>query len=213
MEIKLKAQLREKGEKLGAEHIPGVVYGNGVESLSLKLQKVEFEKVYRTAGESNLINLDYGQGPVRVLIKEIQRNILKHTFRHVDFYQVNMKEKITAEIPLHIVGESKAVRELGGTLIQEMDALEVRCLPGDLVDHIDVDISGLHSFEDNIRIEDLKLPEGVEAVGHPDVMIAAVREPKAVEEEPVAPADGAAAPAEAAKAGEGAGEQKAEEKK
>ncbi len=183
MEIKLSAQTREKNEKLPADVIPGVLYGKGVENKSLKIKKVEFEKAFSDAGESNLISLDLGTGAVKVLVKDIQRDVLKHTFTHVDFYQVNMKEKITAEIPLHFIGESKAIKELGGVLIKDMDHLEVECLPGDLADHIDVDIAVLKTFDDAIRINDLVLPQGITAASHTNEMIAAVREPK-VEAEP-----------------------------
>jgi len=187
MEIKLSAQLRNKQEKPGVDFIPGVIYGKGVENHNLKIRKVDFEKAFATAGESNLISLDFGSGPVKVLVKEIQRDVLKNTFTHVDFYQVNMKEKITAEIPLHFVGESKAIKELGGVLIKDMAHLEVECLPGDLIDHIDVDISVLKTFEDGIRINDLVLPKGITPASHTNEMIAAVREPKVeAEPEPVA---------------------------
>lgn len=200
METKLSAQLREKNERLGADFIPGVVYGKGVENKNLKIKKVEFEKAFAKAGESNLIDLDFGSGAVKVLVKEVQREVLKNAFSHVDFYQVNMKEKITAEIPLHFIGESKAIKELGGVLIKDIDHLEVECLPGDLVDHIDVDISVLNTFEDGIRINDLALPKGIVATSHTNDMVAAVKEPK-VEEEP-APVAAEAAPAAAPAAGE-----------
>lgn len=207
MEIKLSAQLRGKDEKLNADFIPGVIYGKGVENKSLKLKKVEFEKAFAAAGESNLINLDFGSGAVKVLVKEVQRDVMKNTFTHVDLYQVNMSEKITAEIPFHFVGEAKAIKELGGVLIKDMAHLEVECLPGDLVDHIDIDISVLKTFDDAIRINDLVLPKGIVAVSHTNEMIAAVREPKveaeptpvAAEAAPAAGAPAAGAPAAAAK--------------
>ncbi len=196
MEIKLSAQARVSQEKLSVDFIPGVVYGKGAENHNLKIKKVDFEKAFSKAGESNLISLDFGSGPVKVLVKDTQRNPLKNTFTHVDFYQVNMKEKITAEIPFHFIGEAKAIKELGGVLIKNMSHLEVECLPGDLIDHIDVDISVLNTFEDAIRINDLVLPPSISATSHTNEMITAVREPK-VEAEPepvvaeVAPVEGA----------------------
>lgn len=178
MEIKLSAQLRAKNEKLAVDSIPAVVYGKGVENKSLKLKKNELDKAFAAAGESNLISLDFGSGAVKVLVKEIQRDVMKNTITHVDFYQVNMSEKITAEIPFHFIGEAKAIKELGGVLIKDMDHLEVECLPGDLVDHIDIDISVLKTFDDAIRINDLVMPKGIVAASHTNEMIAAVREPK-----------------------------------
>jgi large subunit ribosomal protein L25 len=200
MEFKLKAAKRVKNEKLAADIIPAVLYGKGIESQSLKLKKVDFEKAFSGAGESNLIDLDYGDGVVKVLVKDTQRDVLKYTYTHVDFYQVNMKEKITAEIPLHFIGESKALKELGGMLMKEINELEIECLPSDLVDHIDIDISVLNTYEDVIKIGDLTLSKSFRLVhNHPSDVVAVVVEPKvqAEEEKPVEVAAEAVAPAAA----------------
>jgi large subunit ribosomal protein L25 len=208
MELKLTAQSREPQEKLSPDFVPAVLYGKGVVNKNLKVKKIDFEKAFAKAGESNLIELDLGGSAAKVLVKDYQKDAIKGFFTHVDFYQVNMKEKITAEIPLHFVGESKAIKELGGALIKDMDTLEVECLPGDLVDHIDVDISVLRTYDDAIRVNDLPLAEGLVLVHHTSEVVAAVMAPK-VEEEPVAPAVEAAAaagetvvPGAEAKAGE-----------
>jgi len=92
----------------------------------------------------------------------IQRDVLKHTVSHIDFYQVNMKNKLITEIPLNYIGESIAVKKLNAILIKDFDSVEVSCLPSDLVDHIDVDITSLKEFDDAIRLEDLNLPRGIE---------------------------------------------------
>jgi large subunit ribosomal protein L25 len=191
MELKLQAEKRVKNEKLATDFIPAVLYGKGIESQSLKLKKVDFEKIFTVAGESNLIDLDFGVGAVKVLVKDSQRDVLKYTFTHVDFYQVNMKEKINTEIPLHFVGESKAVKELGGMLMREVHEIEVECLPGDLVDHIDVNISGLNTYDDVITIADLVIPKGFKLVhNNPEDVVAMVVEPK-VEVEEVKPVEAA----------------------
>jgi len=215
MDIKLSAQSRAKGEKSGLDQIPAVIYGKGVETRSLSVNRKNFEKIFKIAGESNLIDLDSGEGSAKVLVKDIQRDILKGFVTHIDFYKVNMKEKIKTEIPLHFVGEAKAVKELGGALIKDMDSVEVECLPGDLVDHIDVDISVLNSYDDAIRQNDLKLPSGLELVSDTNEMVAAVREPKAeAEPEPVVAtaSEAETVPTEGA-TDEGNKEEKKEEKK
>lgn len=200
MEFKLKAEKREKNEKLAADFIPAVLYGKGIENQSLKVKKVDFEKAFNGAGESNLIDLDLGNGSVKVLVKDLQRDVLKYTFTHVDFYQVNMKEKIVTEIPLHFTGEAKAVKELGGMLMKEINALEVECLPSDLVDHIDIDISVLKTFDDVITIGDLVLPKGfVLEHNNAEDVVAVVVEPKAQVEEVKPATEAAAAPADAKK--------------
>jgi len=168
--------------------LPAVIYGRGLETHSLTLKKIEFEKIFDMAGESNLINLDFGEGVVKVLVKDVQRDVLKDTISHVDFYQVNMKEKVTASIPLHFIGESKVVREQGGMLNRELDEIEVECLPGDLVDHIDVDISVLESFDDVIKISNLNLPKGLEVVSETDDVVVTLIKPKEEEEEALAEA-------------------------
>lgn len=187
MEFKLQAIKRTKDEKLSSDYLPAVLYGKGLENQVIKVKKLDFERVFAAAGESNLINLDYGSGDVKVLVKDIQRDILKYSFTHVDFYQVNMKEKIKAEIVLHFVGESKAVKELGGMLMREIHELEVECLPTDLVDHIDVDVSVLKTFDDVIKIKDLILPPNMKLMHqHSEDMVAQVVEPKAEEDVKVA---------------------------
>ena len=208
MDFKIKVEKREKKEKLSKDFIPAVLYGKDVETQSLKMRKAEFEKIFASAGESNLIELNLDDTKVKVLVKDIQKNVLNHSLTHADFYQVNMKEKVVAEIPLNFIGESKAVKELGAMLNKDLDNLEVECLPGDLVDHIDVDISVLTSFDDAIRIGDLKLPAGVVATGEAEEMVASVKELKIVEEEPVVVVEEKAADGKDAGATEAAAEPK-----
>ncbi len=193
MELKLGAKKRAQREKLDKDSVPAVVYGKGIESQSITLRRAEFEKIFSTAGESNLIKLDFGDGAVNVLVKDTQREPVKNYFTHVDFYQVNMKEKVNAEIPLHFIGESKAVRELGGMLNKEINEIAVECLPSDLVDHIDIDISNLNNLGDEIYLQDIKLPNGLSLVAETNNIVVMVMKPKEEEEE-VAPVVEAAAP-------------------
>lgn len=207
MEFKLKAQLREKGEKLSKDFIPAIMYGKGIDNKIIKVAKNEFEKVFSAAGESNLIDLEIDSEKSKVLVKDTQKDVLKHTVSHIDFYQVNMKEKLTTEIPLNFVGEPKAVKELNAMFTKDIDAVEVSCLPTDLVDHIDVDVSGLVNYDDSIRLSDIILPKGIELEAEfLDTIVASVREPRKVEEE--APVE-----TEEEKKEEGKEEKKEEEKK
>lgn len=186
MELKLSVQERTKNEKLDKDTMPAVVYGKDRTSRSLKLKRIDFEKIFSLAGESNLVELNDGTKTSKVLIKDVQRDVLKHTFTHADFLQVNMKEKIHASIPLHFIGESKAIKELNGSLMKEVHELEVECMPGDLVDHIDVDISVLNTFDDVIKISDIKLPANVKSLHLTNDVVAIVAIPKAqIEETPI----------------------------
>ena len=185
MSMILEAQVREKREKLAPDLLPAVIYGNNADTQSLKVKKSELQKMVSLAGESNIISLKIGDKTKSVLIKEVQRAGLSGNVTHVDFLEVNMKHKLHTEIPLHFVGESKAVREMSGSLIKDADFLEVECLPEDLVDHIDIDISVLKEFHDNISTSDLTLPHGIKLVNEHDHVIISVIPPRVIAEEPV----------------------------
>ncbi len=204
-EINLSAQKREKSglsQLRNQGFIPAVVYGAGGVNENLKVKKSEFDKVFEAAGESHLINLGIeGGSNVKVLVKDVQRNPVKNTILHIDFFKVDMDKKITTEIPLRFVGESKAVKEQGGTLVKTIDMVEVKCLAKDLVDTIEVDIAALKDLHDAIRMHDLKLPQGIELVSQTDEIVVMVAEQQK-EEAPAAPAAEAEATAQVEAEGE-----------
>lgn len=182
-EFNLQAFVREDEEEAKQirrqDYIPVVLYGPGVENKNLKVKKGDFERVYNQAGESSLINLKIGdEDQVKILVKDMQRDPIKDEIVHIDFYQVKMDEKISTEIPLEFVGESKVVKELGGYLEKHLDTVEVECLPGDLVHQIEVDISVLKTFDDEIKVQDLPVHKGVEIVTDPEEIVANVHMPK-----------------------------------
>lgn len=182
MELKLSAEMRAKDEKLDQDLIPGVIYGRGLESRSLKLNYNAFVKIFTEAGESNLITLNLAGQDIPVLVKATQKHPIKSNYTHVDFYEVNMKEKVKAEVSLEFIGESKVVKEGSGIFSVIIDQIGVECLPGDLVDHIDVDISVLKEFGDAIRLSDLVLPKGMVLAQDNTSVVCMVEEPKKVEE-------------------------------
>ncbi|MDD5527732.1 MAG: 50S ribosomal protein L25 [Patescibacteria group bacterium] len=194
--LKLEAKKRDKEEDLKkmikSGFIPAVVYGPHLKANKLVKAAVnDLRKLIAAAGESTLIDLIVdGKPEGKVLIKEEQRDPVKDTLIHLDFYEVDMSKEIHAEIPLHFVGESKAVKELAGVLIRSINEIEVRCLPADLVNHFDVDISVLNTFDDIIKIHDLKLPKGIKLIHETDDVVATVAEPKAEEVFETAPAEG-----------------------
>ena len=201
--IKLEASVRDEKNDLAKKirkngFIPAVIYGPKQANQNLKIKKLDFEKVFQQAGEFNLIDLQIDeQPPIKAIIKEVQKDIIKDQIIHADFYQVEMSKKIVTQIPLNFVGQSKAVKELGGTLVKNMDNIEVRCLPSDLISHIDIDVSKLDTFADLIRLADLKLPTGLELVSDTNEVVVMVSQPKAKEEKPAVavPAEVAAAAA------------------
>lgn len=185
--MNLKVQVREKNEKLASDFMAGVVYGQSMENVLIKIKTNDFIKVYGQAGESNLINLEIeGNGTFQVLVKEVQKDVVKDFFIHVDFYKVDMSKELTAEIPLEFVGESKAIKEQGALLNKSIDEVSVECLPQDLVDHIDIDISVLVNVGDAIFIKDINVPKGIKILNNADDVVATVTEQE--EEKVEAPA-------------------------
>lgn len=185
--IKLAMQKRDgktKPKKLRLKNLlPAVIYGHGVESKSVMSDYNTFHKVIKAAGESTLIDLDVeGDGVVKALIKDWQVDPISNRYTHVDFYQVNLKEKLKTEIALNFIGESPAVKEQGGSLIKTLDSILVECLPTDLVGSIDVDISGLRSFDQMIHVRDLKVPAGIEILENPDETVAKIEAPMTEEQ-------------------------------
>jgi len=194
--IVLKVSMRQETGKANSDLrnqdiLPGVVYGHGFKTLSLSLPYSEFEKVFRKVGESSLFDLAIDGGETfKVIIADIQKDSVTDKFIHVDFHKVRMDEKITAEIPLHFIGEAPAVKELGGVLVKALDSLEISALPTDLIDSIEVDLSSLKTFDDVIRVKDLSVGDKIEIGQEPEAAIALVEQPRAeVEETPTESAE------------------------
>lgn len=181
-ELNLYAQSRasEKNKELKeGGYIPAVVYGNGLETKSLLVKSKELNHVFAEAGEATLINLSIDKKQkIKVIIKDIQKSPLKRNITHVDFHVVSMDKAIDVEIPLLFVGESKAVREQGATLIKARESVNAHCLPGDLVDHIEVNLGLLETIDSIIHVSDVKAPKGVTIVEHEHDAIAAVELPR-----------------------------------
>jgi large subunit ribosomal protein L25 len=166
-----------------ADSIPCVLYGNKIENVILWVKRKEFRSVYEQAGESTIIKLKLdGKDERNVIIKEVQKDILNSNPIHIDFYQVRMDEEIEAEIELEFIGESPAVKELGGVLVKNMDEVPVKCLPGDLPPSIEVDVSRLKTFEDYIYIKDLTISDKVEVLVDLETVVAMVSPPRSEEE-------------------------------
>ncbi len=182
MTLAITAKKREAGnaEAVRAEGlVPAVLYGPEIDSVPISIDALTFEKLYKSAGESTLIDFSVeGQSePTKVLVQDVEYDQLKDRFIHVDFRQIKMGEEMQATAELIFVGESSAVKTLGGTLNKQQETINIKCLPKDLVSHIDVDITSLATFEDAIHIKDLSFPAGVTAADDPDFLIAKVTAP------------------------------------
>jgi large subunit ribosomal protein L25 len=203
-----------------AGRIPGVLYGRGRPPQAVALDPRALEHVIKTseAGMNTLIDLGIAGSRERaervVLVKELQRDPVRGTPLHVDFYQVDLAAKIAVKVPIVLRGRPKGVELSGGILDQALRELDVECLPRAIPESIAVDVSELE-VGGSLHVRDLVLPEGVVLRSDADLSVASVIIPK-VEEEAApaaAPLEGeaaAAAPAEGAPA-EGAVEKEAEE--
>lgn len=166
-------QLRRNGQ------VPGVIYGHGQDSLPLTLNAKELLSIWKGAGSSQLVDLSIDEGPAqKVLLHDLQVHPVASTIEHIDLYAVKMDEEIETSIPLRFTGESVAVRDLQGNLITEKDEFSVRCLPGNLVAEIDVSLESLVTFDDVIRVSDIRLPDTIEVLHEPDEIVALVTAPR-----------------------------------
>lgn len=163
--------------------IPAVLYGQGVDNENLSLPEKEFIKLYKDAGGSTIVLLKVeGEDDRNVLVHSIDKHSVTDRILHVDFYRVNMNKKITAKVPLHFVGDSKAVREMDGSLITNKTEIEVECLPGDLPHEIEISIEALEDFDKTIHVKDIKAPEGVTILGEEEETVITVEPPRSEEE-------------------------------
>lgn len=151
-----------KGDKSRADgKMPAVIYGAGGQAQNVSLDIKEFDKLYQTASESSLIDLNIdGKSTGKVLIQDVQFEPVKGKMMHVDLRHIDMTKPISAMVELNFVGESPAIKSAGGTFVHNIDEVEVTCLPTNLMEHIDVDISVLKTFDDLIKVKDLAIPTG-----------------------------------------------------
>lgn len=189
----ISADIRGNDEKIShirqSKKVPGVVYGKTQDPISLVLDSSDFLRLYRKAGESNIIQLTVGKKKLDVLIHSTQKQPVTGAFTHVDFYAITQGEALHAHIHLNFVGNSQAQKD--GAVIEEyIKEIEVKCLPNHLVDHFDVDLALLEKEGDVIRISDLKLDASKYEISHhaEDVVATATlpRSAVAEEEAPVA---------------------------
>jgi large subunit ribosomal protein L25 len=203
--------------------LPANVYGKKVKSLSIQVSTPDFLKIFDQAGETGLINLSVkGEShPRPVLVHNLQAHPVTDLPLHVDFRQVDLKEKVTAEVPVELTGEPPAVSQKGGVLIQSLSEIEVEALPTDLPDQFTLDVSGLSEINDALYVKDLQLDRSKVTIDlDPETVIAKIEPPAKEEEEaaPPPPAEGevatpAAGEAEAAPAeGESAAQEAKSEK-
>jgi large subunit ribosomal protein L25 len=154
--------------------LPAIMYGVGMEPQTLELPAHETELILQKVSGSTLIDLKVGKKTHKVLIREVQREVISRKPIHVDFLEVAMDVTINAVVPIELVGEAPAVRDLGGVLVSGLNVIEVEALPSNLPDRITVDLSNLLTIDDSITVGDLEVEEGVTILTELDEAIANV---------------------------------------
>ncbi len=179
-----KREVRGKGAagRLRREgRIPGIVYGRGIEPISIEVDEIEILKTFKNVSESTIIKIDVEGTEVEAFVKETKRNIVNGKLLHIDFYAIARGQLLRTNVPLVLTGTPVGVLD-GGTLEQMAHVVEVECLPRDLPESIEVDISALKEGE-AFRVLDIVVGEGVTILSAEDQQVASVRAARAIVED------------------------------
>lgn len=157
--------------------IPATVYGKKISSENLEIDLKDFLKVYKTAGDTKLIDLKLESGKtIPVLIHQVQRHPVNDHILNIDFLGVDLKEMIRVKVPVVAVGESPAVVEKVGALLNPIREIEIECLPKDLPEKIEVNISTLAKLNDDIKVSAIKLGDKIKVLTDVNLTVFTINE-------------------------------------
>ena len=177
--------------------LPAVIYGRHTDPINVNLDARTAAQALAKLTSSSIVTLNVDGVEYPALEREKQRNFIKNTLLHVDFLAVSMTEKLRTNVNVHFIGVSGAVKDFNAVMVHNLEQLEVECLPTDLPERIDVDISSLAKPGEGIRVRDVKIADNVRILNDPDTMVAVATFAKVEEEVAAVPgAEGAAAAAE-----------------
>ncbi|WP_169239354.1 50S ribosomal protein L25 [Candidatus Roseilinea sp. NK_OTU-006] len=171
--------------------VPAIVYGRNTPNIPIQLDAREVTNTLRKTGHNTLITLHIAgkDAPQMVLTREVQRDPIRRTIQHIDFYAVSMTEKITASIRVMLEGEPEDVKSGVGVLLQERDTLKIECLPSDLIEAVTIDVSKM-KVDDVVRVKDVVVPPGITLLDDPeDEVVRVTRFVEAKEEAAAEPAE------------------------
>ena len=185
----------ESRRLVATDHIPGVIYGHGMVPVKITVERRDLRVALAgPAGVNTILELQVGDAKYPAIVKELQRDPVKRVVRHIDFMQISLTELITMDIPVHLTGTAKAVLSEGGLVDATVNTIQIRATAANIPNEILIDVTAM-GMQDVIRLSDVVLPNGVSAVGDPDLVVVTVLETKTEEAAPVAAAavEGAAA--------------------
>ncbi len=158
-----------------AGRVPVVIYGGAAEPVSATAKIGDLAAIIRSKhGISSIFTIAVDGQETEVMFHDRQINVLTGRLVHADLKRVDRKQKMNISVPLHLVGEPIGVTENGGLLDQVLNQIEIRCLPGNIPDSIDADVSQL-DINSSLHLSDIKLPEGIEFVTDPESVAATVK--------------------------------------
>src|SRR6266704_4991786 len=152
--------------------LTAVVYGHAAAATPLVLDRLEFQKGFVKSGRTHLVDLVVdGSRTEKVLVRAIQNHPRRLGPIHVDFYQVNLEEKIEVEVPIHLTGESAAVKRGDADILQPLHSIRVECLPSDIPEAFEVDLTPLEEIESELRVSEITVPKGVTVLEDADELV------------------------------------------
>ena len=164
--------------------LPAVIYGSDIEPMPLTLNTNEVRQILSVVGANTLITIKIGKKEHLALVRDLQREVIKRNLLHIDFQAVSMEETISTTVPVLVVGESPAVKELNALLVTSMDFLQIEAKAKDLPDTISVDVSELTEIGDNIQVKDLVISGEVKILDDQELTVIVVAAPTLMEIEP-----------------------------
>lgn len=180
-----------------AGKLPAVIYGRHTEPIIIALDAHSAALALGKLTSSSLVTIDVDGKEYPTLVRERQRDFIKNRLLHVDFLAVTLDEKIRAEVSLHFIGVSVAVKDFNAVLVHNLEQLEVECFPADLPERIDIDISSLNHPGEGIRVRDVVVSDKIRLLDDPDTMVAVATFAKVEEEVEAVPGVEVVTPAEA----------------
>ena len=172
-----------------AGKLPAVIYGRQTEPINVSLDAHNASLVLGKLTSSSLVTIDLDGKEYPALVREKQRDFIKNRLLHVDFLAVSLTESLRATVSLNFVGVSTAVKDFNAVLVHNLEALQVECLPTDLPESIDVDITPLEHPGDGIRVRDIVASDKVRLLDDPDTMVVVATFAKVEEEAVAAPTE------------------------
>lgn len=172
--------LGKKAKRLRKQGVvPAVLYGYNVQPTNLQVNAREFELTYRNAGKTSLVSLNVEDArPVRVFVHEVQRHPITLAAQHIDFHAVNLREEISAEVPIVLHGEAPAVHNNIGVLLRGQETVTVHALPTELPHQIDVSVEGLEDVDQALHVSDIRIDGNYRIETDPEEMIVKIAHPQ-----------------------------------